>query len=532
MIGIGLGLWPIALSQGGAYLPAAASFGGRPVSGSERYLQSARPTCTRAGPAYAKNKAGDWVSFAADELRITDKGLALPEPAATNVVQSSGFDSAVVATNTMPTGWTKTVNGGSVDVVEKVTEGGLPCIGIRFSGAFSANPAIRLQPTLAASATLGQSWEATAEYRIDDGSIDNVYAIAIILGERNSGGSTIAFTNIEGAPSDVWQQMSGGRVISEATTVAVTSILTLQVIAGQPVDITFLFRNIACGQGPLGSPIITPTGASGSRAAESVVITGPAGETDLYLLLDDLTEVVVTGWNTGEALPTNLTPNKHIERFADVPLWSFASMFWDDFNRADGAIGTSGSGKLWQQVSANGDARVLASIQSNKLVAADRATGSGPTASYSVINLNRNITSMRAKIDFSPDASGEPAVALIITPTLTLDSIDYILGRNGEPGSIHAVFTRIEAKVGFYSGDILSELATFNYSDMVKAAGPYDVGLDVVGDTCTLFGPYGQSAIRVDSRFIAFAGSYGTWEHFWSSSPISCKPRFYRVWAR
>lgn len=209
--------------------------------------------------------------------------------------------------------------------------------------------------------------------------------------------------------------------------------------------------------------------------------------------------------------------------------WASGYTLFDDFARPDGALGTARSGHVWSLVPTNGAARQTPVISNQTLICPDRppATGAGSTASYWLADVGVTATKVRAWISFSPGANNSSAT-LILTSTNDTSTIDYIV----VAGSVHVVFSNHQATMGFYVGNVLTNLTTFNYADMLKDGTVYEVGFDLAGDTMTLYGPNGETTTRTDSRFVTYAGRYVTYEHFWATSPADCKPIFHRVAAK
>ncbi|SEQ53409.1 hypothetical protein SAMN05428969_3411 [Devosia sp. YR412] len=213
-----------------------------------------------------------------------------------------------------------------------------------------------------------------------------------------------------------------------------------------------------------------------------------------------------------------------------VKAWS-----WDDFDRVDGAIGVSGSGHTWQQLNQTasaGGSRVRAVISGKKLIAPDapvHATNnpSGVTAAYSVLDLGRLVTKIRARISFGPGADGGN-MTMAITKTLTLGSPSYIT----TDGALHWVWKSTSLDIGFFpaGGGSQQFLTGFNYSDMAKDGTEYEVGADLEDDTVIFYGPDGTTTTRTDPRFADLAGQYATWEHFWLALPSqNCRSTIHRI---
>jgi hypothetical protein len=187
-----------------------------------------------------------------------------------------------------------------------------------------------------------------------------------------------------------------------------------------------------------------------------------------------------------------------------------APLAWDNFDRADGAIGSAASGHTWSKIPADGAVKVEAAISGKKLVATD--SGQPTTASYSAVDIGQNISRVRARVSFSNATSGG-AVALIVSPALS-GVITYITD-----ASIHVVFKDTSVDVGFFQAGVLTNIKTIKYPQPMlrDAATVYEIGYDLSGNTALIYIPNSPPIRVTDSRFASLIGRYFTVEHFWST---------------
>jgi hypothetical protein len=193
---------------------------------------------------------------------------------------------------------------------------------------------------------------------------------------------------------------------------------------------------------------------------------------------------------------------------------------WDNFDRADGAIGTAASGQTWQQISGF----VSASISSKALVALD--SGGATTAAYNTIDLGSAPSSMKSRIFFGAGTTGG-GVAMIAMPTYQSNSNTPIT-----TSSIHIVFANDHVDIGIWQSAVYTVVKTITYPVAMKQDGTiYEVSWSISGNTLTvavpgIIAPYSVT----DSRFVTLTGRYVTFEHFWNSG--QCHPSFTYVEAR
>ncbi|MEI9885901.1 MAG: hypothetical protein WDN08_05255 [Rhizomicrobium sp.] len=191
--------------------------------------------------------------------------------------------------------------------------------------------------------------------------------------------------------------------------------------------------------------------------------------------------------------------------------------FWDTFDRANGAVGTSPSGHDWSQVTAGG-VKVTAAISGKSLVATD--SGLATTAAYSAIDFGRTPSKIRAHVSFGAGNDGGSA-ALINTHTLDTADINHI----AVDGSLHMVFSNTQCNVGIYLANVLSAVAIINYpTPLAKDGTVYTFGYDISGETLTFIVPNMAPVVISDKRFLLYQGRYVTFEHFWSTG--QCQPSF------
>jgi hypothetical protein len=198
---------------------------------------------------------------------------------------------------------------------------------------------------------------------------------------------------------------------------------------------------------------------------------------------------------------------------------------WDHFLRPDGPIGVAPSGQLYTQVTETasfGSSRTLGVISGNRFVAPD--SGSSVTAAYTAIDLGKFVARMRARISWLPGTVGDGAAVLIVTNTIRVNDINHIIA----DGSIHLSFKDNETTIGFFVDNAITYIAGLAHPTMLKDGTQYDIGFDLIHNTCRVF--VGSSQVtRTDNRFLTYAGRFATYEHFWSAG--GAQPVFHRIGA-
>lgn len=193
---------------------------------------------------------------------------------------------------------------------------------------------------------------------------------------------------------------------------------------------------------------------------------------------------------------------------------------FDDFDRADGAIGTAWTGQAWSVVPAT-TTRVTPLISGGKLVAAD--SGQSQTAAYIGVDMGAPVKEMRALISFAAGISGGSAVLIATAGGVTVDAITA--------GSIHIVFADTVVNVDVFETGVLTTIKTLAYPAACAQDGTvYQVGWQIDGDTLTLFLPGGSLATITDSRFAQQNGAFAIFEHYWLTG--RCHSTFHAVNAK
>jgi len=200
-----------------------------------------------------------------------------------------------------------------------------------------------------------------------------------------------------------------------------------------------------------------------------------------------------------------------------------APEFFDNFDRADGALGDAASGHKWLQQPADG-ACVVATISGKKLVAAD--SGTSATASYNAALLERPVKKVRARMSFNTDASGG-GLGLILTrtpPPIVAGSPSWIT----VDGAVHLVFTDVQINVGLYLNSDFFEFDVVRYPNTLARDGTiYEVGYTRERNAVVLFAPNMAPIWLTHPRILQLAGPYVAAEPYWGTG--LCQARVHEV---
>lgn len=306
-----------------AWAPPGSLFAGDLLGG--RYWRTARPTCVRASDGYAQTAGGAWVKHGSNELRLTDKGLLVPEPSRTERIANNQMVGAVVGSpGTPPSGWMVSVSGATSpfwSVTGTGTWNGLPTVDVRYG---------------CAPGSVSVAWWLIYQTYIDQPEAGMSLYASVHLAKVDQ---AIPLTGT--TTSDL--EISGGAVVTGSKQQAVALTSTLQKFTMTPVTITqkgttirymlrigfdpdntigrdFTIRAAlpSLSYTPIDSPIATTGTAPVTRAADTISLSAPAGTYNLHLRMDDASETVLSGWTPSDPLPLNLPQGKYIVGYYGV----------------------------------------------------------------------------------------------------------------------------------------------------------------------------------------------------------------------
>jgi len=232
-------------------------------------------TCTRNSPGMAQKADGTWVSFGANEPRITDKGL-LVEEARTNQVKNSGMVGAVAGVNGSPTGWGYSAAGLTRTLVAVDAASAINTVDIAWSGTTgSASRYIDfMQPIGSAPANAGETWTASLFYQmlVDDPDITKIELLIYALNSSSAQVGSPAVKNIY-ADRLSWKRHEVTFANLPANTAFVLFRLLVTHVSGVSMTCQERIGSPQIEQGAFATSPIRTTGSAATRQADQITRT-------------------------------------------------------------------------------------------------------------------------------------------------------------------------------------------------------------------------------------------------------------------
>ena len=235
---------------------------------------------SRASIAYANDSFGQWLAFAANALRLTDRGILLEE-SRSNGIRNNAAQGIVVGTlgagGALPTYWDNysVSNGITVSILGGGSELGVNCVDIRLQGTPSLTTNQRLAFDTQIAAANGQTWAMSAFIKVAGGSLTNVGSCLFAHQFRDGAGVSLTVsTGPPFTPTGTLARYGALGTATHASTALVEPELNIGLVNGQAIDVTF---RIGWPQQELGAFVTSPirtTGAAATRAGDVVTLTG------------------------------------------------------------------------------------------------------------------------------------------------------------------------------------------------------------------------------------------------------------------
>ena len=131
------------------------------------------------------------------------------------------------------------------------------------------------------------------------------------------------------------------------------------------------------------------------------------------------------------------------------------------------------------------------------------ANGAGTVAKYTCVDLKENSKKVMCKAKFI----GETSIALISMKN------GYRKVEDVTNKSIHVVFGKTSALVGYFVDNILTDVENVQYAQLTDDI-EYSFGYELNGDNLTVYLPDGRSKVLNNSNWQQCNGQYVCWEHF------------------
>lgn len=209
------------------------------------------------------------------------RGLLI-ESQRTNSIRNNSMTGAAVGApgtpGTLPTGWTTYNNTGIVPrVVEIGTEQGIDYIDVSFSGIPTGSGASYVQfNNVGISAANAQTWSVSTYLKIVSGSLTNISPLLLSIQENTSAGAYIIGDGLATTPTTAnlisyrpvyTRTLSGG-----ATTALLNVFYQVNMVAGQPVDLTLRIGMPQMELGTSMSSVIRTTSATATRSGDVLTV--------------------------------------------------------------------------------------------------------------------------------------------------------------------------------------------------------------------------------------------------------------------
>lgn len=210
------------------------------------------------------------------------RGLLI-ESQRTNSIRNNSMTGAAVGPSgtpgTLPTGWISYNNTGIVPrVVEIGTEQGIDYIDVSFSGIPTGSGAsyVQFNESGTISAANAQTWTVSTYLKIVSGSLTNISPLLLSIQENTSAGAYIIGGGLATTPTTAnlisyrpvyTRTLSGG-----ATTALLNVFYQVNMVAGQPVDLTLRIGMPQMEQGASMSSVIRTTSATATRTSDVLTV--------------------------------------------------------------------------------------------------------------------------------------------------------------------------------------------------------------------------------------------------------------------
>ena len=168
------------------------------------------------------------------------------------------------------TGLTRTIVGtGAVN--------GMDYIDIRFAGTTAGTfTTLLMEVASIIAATNGQTWTGSAHIAIIGGSATNVSSTTLVTNILDSGGTVLTQQTQPLTLSDTLTRLSVTGTIASAAAAYVRPLIGINYASGMAVDITLRIALPQLEQGASVSSVIRTSGSAGTRAVETLTISGLA----------------------------------------------------------------------------------------------------------------------------------------------------------------------------------------------------------------------------------------------------------------
>jgi hypothetical protein len=225
---------------------------------------------SRASPGTVQDDAGNVVSFASDQPRITNQGILVEESRANS--QPYNEMAGAASPNVYPTGWSVACGGNGVimGIVGTGTENGIPYADFQLSGTTTAAQSCSISfigndETVAAANS--QTWTSSFFRRLSGGSFANLSATDFI-DMWNSSGTFLAqlgSSSLTPSATTLGQgRIANSQTLNQSSTAYANHYLNLAWAAsGLNINVTLRLGGVQLEQGLGATSLIFTNGAAG-----------------------------------------------------------------------------------------------------------------------------------------------------------------------------------------------------------------------------------------------------------------------------
>lgn len=199
-------------------------------------------------------------------------------------------------------------------------------------------------------------------------------------------------------------------------------------------------------------------------------------------------------------------------------------LFYDDFNRADtavGELGTSASGATY-------DMRGVSAQVGNAVTQIDdgRWISAAGDVTYAIQTLPTNVTRMGGRVSWTTGNGGASTAtfAMLISPVKTGSALYLNAGA-------HIVITRSTWTIQYIDNGTFTTVRSGSFSSALSTDGtsyPFEITVNGPVITYNFAGVTGSAS---SPYFVTHAGTYATWEHYYGSSSVADLLRIEAIWA-
>jgi len=237
----------------------------------------------RASAGTAQDSAGNVVSFASGQPRVTNQGLLVEESRTNSQPYNEMAGAAAGSPGAMPTGWSYAQSGGLAFSVAAIgTENGLPYFDLNIAGSAAGSGLFNINfntNNTAIAASNGQIWTGSWFWRVSAGSTSTLSGCTYYIDIYNSSGSFLSqlgtAISMPIATALGLGRAQGTETLANASTAYVNHFLSCAWTGAQTINVTLRFGPAQLEQGQGATSLIYTNGAAVTRQADFITVANP-----------------------------------------------------------------------------------------------------------------------------------------------------------------------------------------------------------------------------------------------------------------